>query len=441
MKPFVPTAIVLVAVTLQAGSALADWPQFRGPNRDAQSLESGLLQQWPEGGPKLAFQVSGLGAGYSSVSIQNGRLFTMGDIGPDQFVIALSLDKKTIEWKTRIGPAWTDDQYKGPRGTPTADGDIIYAIGTDGDLIALEAATGKVRWKRSLSGDFGGQMMSGWKWSESPLVDGDRLVVTPGSATALLVCLEKATGKEIWRTKAGEMGTAGRDGAGYSSVVISNGAGVKQYVQLTGRGVVGVRASDGKFLWTYNKVANTTANISTPIVSGDYVFSATGYQTGSGLLKLSKVGDEVAATEQYFLDGKTFQNHHGGMVLVGGHIYAGQGHRMGLPICIELATGRKVWGGDIRNAGKGSAAIAYADRHLIFRYENGLVMLIEATPAGYKEKGQFEIPNASPLNWPYPAISDGKLFLRDQDRLLVYDIKAASSGSRITGEMAQAARR
>jgi outer membrane protein assembly factor BamB len=305
--------------------------------------------------------------------------------------------------------------------------------------MALEAATGKVRWKKSLPGDFSGRMMSGWKWSESPLVDGDRLVVTPGGSESLLVCLEKATGKEIWRTNAGEMGPKGRDGAGYSSIVISNGAGVKQYVQLMGRGVVGVRASDGKFLWSYNKVANETANISTPIVSGDFVFSATGYQTGSGLLKLSKQGDGVAATEQYFLDGKTFQNHHGGMVLVGGHIYAGQGHRMGLPICIELATGRKVWGGDIRNAGKGSAAIAYADSHLIFRYENGLVILIEATPAGYKEKGQFEIPDASPLNWPYPAIADGKLFLRDQDRLLVYEIKAAA-GAKTTDETLEAPR-
>lgn len=430
MKPFVTTALSLLVCAFASTPALADWPQFRGVNRDAQSAEKGLLQQWPTGGPKLAWQASGLGGGYSSVSIQNGRLFTMGDIGADQFVIALSLDTKAILWKTKIGPAWTEDRYAGPRGTPTADGALVYAIGTEGDLMAIEAATGKVRWQKSLPRDFSGSVMSSWKWAESPLVDGDRLVVTPGASNALLVCLDKATGKEIWRTQAGPMGTAGRDGAGYSSIVISNGAGVKQYVQLMGRGVVGVRASDGKFLWNYNKVANDVANISTPLVSGDYVFAATGYQTGSGLVKLTKAGDGVAATEQYFLDGRTFQNHHGGMVLVGGHIYAGQGHRMGLPICVELATGRKVWGGDVRNEGKGSAAIAYADSHLIFRYENGVVVLIEATPAGYKEKGQFEIPGASPLNWPYPAIADGKLFLRDQDRLLVYDIKAATTGAK-----------
>jgi outer membrane protein assembly factor BamB len=426
-----PTALAVLVLSAFAfpSSASADWPQFRGPNRDAQSPEKGLLQAWPEGGPKLDWQTKGMGVGYSSVSIQNGRLFTMGDHGDDQFVIAVSLDNKAVQWKTRIGPAWTEDQYAGARGTPTADGELIYAIGTNGDLMALESATGKVRWKKSMTGDFSGRMMSGWKWSESPLVDGDRLVVTPGGSDSLLVCLEKATGKEIWRTKAGPMGAKGLDGAGYSSIVISNGAGVKQYVQMMGRGVVGVRASDGKFLWNYNKVANDVANISAPVVSGDFVFSATGYQTGSGLVKLSKDGDGVIATEQYFLDGRTFQNHHGGIVLVGGHVYGGQGHRMGLPICIEFATGRKVWGGDIRNAGKGSAAIAYADNHLIFRYENGLVILIEATPAGYREKGQFEIPDASPLNWPYPAIAGGKLYLRDQDRLLVYDIKGSAASA------------
>ena len=196
MKTFAPKALALLVGLLPTANAAADWPQFRGLNRDAQSAEKGLLQQWPTGGPKLAWQVSGLGGGYSSVSIQNGRLFTMGDIGADQFVIALSLDTKAILWKTKIGPAWTEDRYAGPRGTPTADGDVIYAIGTEGDLMALEAATGKLRWKKSLPGDFGGNVMSGWKWAESPLVDGDRLIVTPGASSALMVSLETASGKE-----------------------------------------------------------------------------------------------------------------------------------------------------------------------------------------------------------------------------------------------------
>ena len=217
-----------------------------------------------------------------------------------------------------------------------------------------------------------------------------------------MVALDKMTGKEIWRTAASNLGAKGKDGAGYSSVVISNAAGVKQYVQLMGRGLVGVRASDGKLLWSYNKVANDVANISTPVVAGDYVFASTGYGTGSALLKLAAAGGGVTATEVYFLDPKVFQNHHGGFVLVGDHIYAGHGHNKGFPICLELATGKVVWGGDIRNEGTGSAAVVYADGNLVFRYQNGVVILVEATPTGYKEKGSFTIPNPNTLELAAP---------------------------------------
>jgi hypothetical protein len=198
---------------------------------------------------------------------------------------------------------------------------------------------------------------------------------------------------------------------------------VRQYVALIGRGLIGVRAADGKFLWNNNSVANPTANISTPVVKGDFVFASTGYQTGSVLLKLQKSGDGVSASEVYFLDSKTFQSHHGGFVLVGDHLYGGNGHRLGFPTCIELATGRVVWGGDIRNEGKGSAAVAYADGHLYFRYEDGTVILVEATPAGYRPKGHFAIPNVRKPSWPHPVIAGGRLYLREQDSLYVYDVK------------------
>jgi outer membrane protein assembly factor BamB len=205
--------------------------------------------------------------------------------------------------------------------------------------------------------------------------------------------------------------------------VVSTGAGVRQYVQLMGRGVVSVRASDGAFLWGYNKVANNVANISTPLVEGDFVFASTGYQTGSALLKLSKNGDGVSATEVYFLDGKTFQNHHGGYVLVGQHVYGGHGHRRGAPICIELASGKVVWGGEtLRNEGTGSAAVTTADGLLFFRYENGTMILIEATPEGYRQKGSFQIPNVSRPSWAHPVVLGGKLFVREQDHLYVYDV-------------------
>jgi outer membrane protein assembly factor BamB len=184
-----------------------------------------------------------------------------------------------------------------------------------------------------------------------------------------------------------------------------------------------VRASDGRFLWGSNRVANHVANISTPIVKDDYVFASTGYQSGSVLLQLAKAGDGVAAREVYFLEPTTLQNHHGGLVLVGDHVYAGQGHGKGFPICVELKSGKVAWGGDIRNAGTGSAAVVYADGNLVFRYQNGTVVLIEATPTGYKEKGSFAIPGVKNPSWSHPVVLDGILYLREQDTLYAYDVK------------------
>jgi outer membrane protein assembly factor BamB len=418
--------ILMPEVSTRTAAQTKTWPQWHGPKRDNISTDVGLQREWGPQGPPLAWRVSGLGAGFSSLAIVNDRIYTMGDHGGDQFVEALNLQDGKPLWKTKVGPAW-DDQYPGPRGTPTIDGNLLYAVGTEGDVVCLDAATGQEKWRRSLTRDFGGQMMSGWKYSESPLVDGDRVIVTPGARQAALVALDKNTGKDIWRSAMPDFGPQGRDGAAYSSAMISTGAGVKQYVQLMGRGVVGIRASDGAFLWGYNKVANQVANIATPVVQGDYVFASTGYQTGSALLKLAKNGDGVNATEVYFLDGKTFQNHHGGYVLVGQYIYGGHGHRRGAPICIELATGKIVWGGDqLRNEGTGSAAVTTADGLLYFRYEDGTMMLIEATPEGYRQKGFFRIPDVSKPSWSHPVVLGGKLYLREQDNLLVYNVARTS---------------
>ncbi len=407
-----------------AQQARVDWPQWRGPNRDAISKDTGLLKEWKPGGPPLLWRSSGLGAGFSSLSIAGGRLYTMGDVDGAQHVLALDQANGKLLWKARVGPAW-DDQYPGPRGTPTTDAHFLYAVGTDGDVVCLETATGKERWRRHLERDFGGRMMSGWRFSESPLVDGERVLVTPGALDAAIVALDKTTGRELWRTALpNDLGPKGRHGAAYSSIVVSEGAGVRQYVQLLGKGVVGVRAADGKFLWGNNSVANGTANVSTPVVKGDLVFASTGYQTGSSLLRLQKSGDGVSATEVYFLDNKTFQNHHGGFVLVGEHVYGGHGHRLGFPTCVELSSGKVLWGGEgLRNEGKGSAAVAYADGHLYFRYEDGTVMLIEATPSGYKPKGHFNLPDVRKPSWPHPVVAGGRLYLREQDSLYVYDVK------------------
>ncbi len=427
-RPSTALALILAASAVLIAAAPAsspDWPQWRGPNRDAVAKESGLLTQWPESGPPLAWKSSGLGGGFSSVAISGNRIYTLGDRQGHQELVAMNLADGKILWTAKVGPVW-EDEYGGPRGTPTVDGDRVYALGSDGDLVCVQAATGKELWKKNLARDFGGKVMSSWKWAESPLVDGDRVIVTPGVPSATLVALDKKTGNEIWRAATPSLGEQGRDGAGYSSVVVSNGAGVKQYVQLTGRGLVSVSAKDGKFLWGYNKVANNVANISTPVVRGDHVFASTGYQTGSALLKLSISGEGVRPEEVYFLNSKTLQNHHGGLVLINDHIYGGHGHNRGYPICVEMASGKVAWGGEgiePGHGGTGSAAVTAADGHLYFRYQNGRMALIEATPQGYKMKGAFSIPGVSHPSWAHPVIAGGKMYLREQDNLYVYNLK------------------
>lgn len=413
----------------------ADWPGWRGPNRDGKSPETGLLAEWPAGGPPLAWRASGLGGGYSSLAVVGERIYTLGDQGGQQNVLALERATGKTVWKTAIGPGW-EDEYGGSRSTPTVDGALLYALSTEGKLVCLETATGKEVWSRSLPADFAGKMMdiegTDWKFSESPLVDGDRVLVTPGSSAAAIVALDKKTGKELWRAAAALVGEKGANGAAYSSIVISHGAGVKQYVQLVGRGLIGVDAASGKLLWSYNRVANNVANIPTPLIDGDLVFASSGYGTGAALLKLEKQGDGVAARELYFLEANAFQNHHGNMILHDGHVYAGSGHNKGFPISLRLSDGQAAWG-PIRNEGQGSAAVAFAEGRVYMRYQNGLMVLIEASPAGYREKGSFKIPDVSNPSWSHPVVAGGKLYLREQDNLFCYDLGAAKAAGTAAG--------
>jgi outer membrane protein assembly factor BamB len=399
------------------------WPQWRGPNRDGISPDKGLLKQWPKEGPPLAWKAEGLGAGFAGISIAEGRIYSMGDIDGKQCVFALDSDDGSMLWKTPIGGPWDPGGYSGPRCTPAYDNGLLYAVGTSGDLVCVQASDGKEVWRKSFPKDFGGKMHSMWGFSESPLVDGDRVICTPGGPDAALAALDKKTGSVIWQTKIPNLGDKGKDGAAYASVVISNGAGVKQYVQFIGRGVVGVAADDGRFLWGYNKIANGVANIPTPLVQDDYIFCSSGYGTGAALLKLNSASGGVEAEEVYFLDAKKLQNHHGGMVMVGDYVYCGHGHKMGAPTCLEWKTGDIKWRKE-RGPGEASAAVGYADGNLYFRYENGLVALIGATPEAYELKGTFKIPGVDKPSWPHPVIVGGKLYLREQNRLYCYNVSA-----------------
>jgi len=414
--------LLLVPAAARPGSA-ADWPQWRGPNRDGRSSETGLIRNWDQQPPKLEWMVEGMGRGYASLSAVDGRLYTTGNFDDGQSVVAVDAATGSILWRQPLTSAPPKHGYPGSRCVPTVDGEHLYVVSSDGEIACLTAADGNIVWKRDFRQQWRGRMMSGWGFSESPLVDGDRVLCTPGGNGAMIVALDKRTGDEVWRSDVPDLGGIGKPGAGYSSIVISNGAGVKQYVQLIGQGVIGVRADDGRFLWGYNRVANKTANIPTPLVSGDYVFASTGYQAGAALLKLVPADEGVAAEEVYFLNGGTFQNHHGQMVLLDGYVYAGHQHVNGFPICVELETGKIIWGGKIRGPGRGSAAITCVDGQLIFRYQDGTLGLIEATPAEYRLNGTFLPEYQEDNSWSHPVVVDGKLYLREQDKLMCYNLR------------------
>ncbi len=410
-----------------------DWPQFRGPMRDGLSREKGLLTQWPEEGPKLLWNSkevnkdnrAGIGRGFSSVAVAKGRVFTLGSIREkrEKNTCAFCLEEATgkILWTTVITP---NPRRTEPRSTPTVDGDRVYCLDRDGDLACLQVNDGKIIWKINYKKDLGGRMMSGWDYSESILIDGDRLICTPGGDEAALAALDKMTGKLIWKAEVPKGG-----GSGYASIVTAEVGGIKHYITWLGRCIVGVRAKDGKLLWRYSKNANGTANIPTSIVKDDLVFCTTAYGAGSSLLKLVPDGKGgVDAQEVYFHRGKTLQNHHGGVVLVGDYVYGGHDHSKGYPFCLNMKTGEFAWGpvdppgGDARETG--SAAVVYADGHLYFRYQNGLMALIEATPEEYRLKSTFRLPGYTGTpSWPHPVVANGKLFIRGNGLILCYDLR------------------
>lgn len=392
-----------------------EWPGWRGPDRNSLSTETGLLKQWPKAGPTLFWKATGLGDGFSTPSLAAGMVFLLGTEGKQEFVIALDASDGKRRWATPIGQM--AGGHPGPRCTPTIDGKLLYAISSDGKLACMETANGTVRWKKDLKADFAGRWGS-WAYAESPLIDGDVLVCTPGGDKNTLVALNKETGQRIWSASPQGLpgGKRAYTTAAYSSVVAGEIAGVKQYVQFLSGGVIGVAAKDGALLWHYDKPANRTANCSTPVVRDDCVFAASGYGTGGGLARITRNNDGFSANEAYFVN--QLQNHHGGMILIGDHIY---GTGSSTLLCVNFKSGKIAW--QDRSVGKGS--LAYADGHLYLRSENGPVALVEATPAGYRENGRFNQPDRSSKRaWPHPVVAGGRLYLRDQDVLLCYDVRA-----------------
>lgn len=398
-----------------AAPATGEWPRWRGPDGDDVSKETGLLKQWPDGGPKLAWEMDLPGGdSQASVVIAGGRLYTMATVrNQGGSLVCIDLATRKVLWTAKTADKGSAN------ATPTFDDGLVFTLSKEGSLGCFRADSGDPVWSKHLRKDLGGGKKPGWEFAESPLVDGDRLIVTPGGDDAALAALDKKTGDVVWKTALPD-NLRGKDAhAEYSTIVVSEAGGVRQYVTLLyGLGAVGVSAKDGKFLWNYRRVNNGTANISTPVAFGDYVFCSTAYNTGAALLKL----DGTGAREEYFLPAKTFQSHHGGFLRIGDYLYGGSGHNAGNPTCIEVKTGKVIW--QEKQPGKGSGSVVAADGRLYFLWEDGTAGLVEAKPDGYKLDGQFQLPKQGGPAWAHPVVAGGKLYLRWAGKLFCYDVKA-----------------
>lgn len=438
-----------VLATCATAVALADdWPQWQGKNRDAVSTETGLLQQWPAEGPALAWKVDGLGGGDSAPAIVDGKLYGMSARDGKEIVWALSEDDGSEIWATAIGDEVKQDKSQskeGPGGTPTVDGERLYVIGMGGSLACLNVGDGSIVWQKNLEKDFGGQTPS-WSYRESPLVDGEKLICTPGGKDITMLALNKMTGEVIWESQMPEESPSpeasqssdqnqggrrggssrGRRGGGgtaaYASAIAIDFEGGRQYVQFTSKALIGVDATDGKVLWTYEHPANAMGiSCTTPIFQDGLIFASSAYGAGGGAVRLEKsAGGGIEAEEVYFTP--NMQNHHGGMIVVDDALYgANGGNGGGFLTCLDFQSGELLWRD--RNAPKGS--LAMADSRIYLRSEGGKVILIEPSRDGFVDRGSFEQPDrSSSPAWAHPVVANGKLYIRDQGLLFCYDVSA-----------------
>ena len=408
-RPAGTVAAITLLLSLSAfvpNFAFDDWPQWRGPKRDGISAERGLLKTWPSAGPPLAWRATGAGNGYSSFSAANGTLYTLGARGGTEYVMAYDVSTGKKLWEVSHGSRFGNDRGDGPRATPTVDGDRLYAFGASGDLAAMDGATGKVFWKVNVLSQYGGSNIQ-WGLSESPLVLGDRILVNAGGRGASIVALEKTDGSLIWKSQSDE--------AGYSSAVLHEAGGVRQAIFFTGERALGVDVATGKLLWSYNQVANQTANIATPVVRGNQVFLSSAYGTGAALLELTPSAGGMSAKQIYFT--RDMRNHHASSVLIGGYLY---GFSDAILTAMKFSDGVVAW--KDRSVGKGS--VIFADDRLYLFSEAGVIGLAEANPTGYREHGRFQIQSGDAPTWSHPIVSNGKLFIRDQDNIYAYDVRA-----------------
>jgi len=405
-----------------------DWPQWRGHNREGVSKETGLKLDWSASKPALKWVFRQSGFGYSAPTLVGTTLFCQGGSNGKDFAFALDVNTGKVKWRQDLGDEYVDqgNRGNGPRGSVTVDGDKLYLVRGGGQIHCLSAADGKMIWQKDFKTDFGGKLMSNWGFSESPLVDGNLVICTPGSANGTIAALDKNTGAVVWRTK------EWTDDAGYSSAIVAEVGGIRQYIQQSNKGVAGISARDGKLLWRVENAAYRTAVIPSPIFNDNMVYVTNGYNGGCMGIRLTKEGEGVKAETIYA--NRNMDNQHGGVVLINGHIY-GHSERPSTPgdswVCQNFKTGEIVWSQKTQdvNFGKGSL-FAVGDRLILFDMQKGTAAVVAASPDGWKEFGRIEIPERmkdDPSNdkhlWTHPVVANGKLFLRDHDLLFCFDLK------------------
>jgi outer membrane protein assembly factor BamB len=418
IRTLLPVAIAGMALLVVA----ADWPQWRGPERNDVSRETGLLKTWPKDGPKLVWTFEQAGIGYAGPAVVGDHLYLMGANEKNEFLLAIDVKTGEKLWSCDIGAFYKNRYGSGPRSTPTVDGDQVFVIGATGDLTCIERLSGAKKWSIALAGAKGlGGVVPVWGYSESPLVDGDRVVCTPGGANGSLAAVDKSTGKVLWRSK--EL----KDAAGYSSVVIAEFGGVRQYIQQTMKGIVSVAPNDGRVLWNFPRAEYRVAVIPSPVVHDGLVYGVAGYGAGASLLKVNRLDGKFDVQNLYKDDSrKVMDNKHGGVVAVGDYVFGWSDANRGKWVCQDLRKGNEVW----KSTALGRGSLTCADGNLYcYSEKDGTCVLVPASASGWQEHGRFTIPRHPKQRefndnvWTHPIVANGKLYLRDQEFLFCYDVK------------------
>ncbi len=405
------TAAAALSLGLQSATA-EDWPRWRGPDHSCISKETGLLKQWPAGGPKRLWLNENAGIGFAGFAVADGKLFTIGSRDGEEQLIALNTDTGKELWATKVGDNYVNAWGDGPRSSPTVDDGLVYAMSASGDLICAKTSNGGEIWRADMK-KLGGEIPK-WGYSESVLVDGDKVICTPGGSKGAVVAFNKKNGSVIWQSK------EFTDGAQYVSMIPIDHDGKRQYVQLTMNTLAGLDAKSGKVLWQ-SDWPGRTAVVPTPIHRDGRIYITTGYGVGSKQVQLSAGGK----VEDTWVN-KVMKNHHGGVILVGDHLY---GYSDGAGwLCQDFATGERVWS-ERKALGKGAVFSAEGMLYCLDE-RDGTLALVKATPKGWEEHGRFKIDPQTKIDrkrgkiWTHPVVANGKLYLRDQEYISCYDVKA-----------------